>query len=42
VVILTARRDNGLGELAFSLGASRILGKPASKDELLAAIEAAL
>jgi two-component system response regulator FixJ len=41
VVILTARRDNGLGELAFSLGASQVLGKPVSKDELLAAIEAA-
>jgi two-component system response regulator FixJ len=38
VVILTARRDDGLPELASSLGASRVLGKPVRKDELLAAI----
>jgi FixJ family two-component response regulator len=37
-VILTARRDDGLRELAFSLGASRVLGKPVRTDELLAAI----
>jgi DNA-binding response OmpR family regulator len=41
-VILTARRDEGLRELACSLGASSVLGKPVRKDELLAAITAAL
>lgn len=38
VVILTARRDDGLHELASSLGASRVLGKPVPQEELLAAI----
>jgi two-component system, LuxR family, response regulator FixJ len=42
VVILTARRDDGLQELASSLGARRVLDKPVRKDELLAAIAAAL
>ena len=41
VVILTARRDDGLRELASSLGASGVLGKPVRKDELLDAIAAA-
>jgi two-component system, LuxR family, response regulator FixJ len=41
VVILTARRDDGLRELASSLGASSVLSKPVRKDELLGAIAAA-
>ena len=40
-VILTARRDDGLHEIAASHGASAVLGKPVRKDELLAAISAA-
>ena len=40
-VILTARRDDGLRELASAFGAGGVLGKPVRKDELLAAITAA-
>lgn len=38
VVIMTARQDNGLHDLASSLGAKWILGKPIRRDELLTAI----